>query len=67
MIDEPDIWRAASLLVKRHGDDAAPVAARCVDELRAAGNTAGCAIWRRIVEGVAELSRTKPTQGERVN
>jgi hypothetical protein len=67
MIDEPDIWRAANLLMKRHGDDAAPVAARCAIELRAAGDTAGCAIWRRIVEGVVELSRTKPTQGEQVN
>jgi len=33
MVDDPDIWRAANLLVKRHGDDAASVAAN-----RAPGN-----------------------------
>jgi len=31
MIDDPDIWRAASLLVQRHGHDAAHVAARRAD------------------------------------
>src|SRR5258708_31460520 len=33
MVDDPDIWRKANLLVKRHGDDAALAAARRADEL----------------------------------
>jgi hypothetical protein len=67
MIDDPDIWRAANLLVKRHGADAAVVAARRADELLEAGDVDGCAIWKRILTAVAELARTTPAEGERVN
>ena len=67
MIDDMDIWRAAALLIKRHGDDAAMVAAQRADELLAASDFEGSAIWKRIIEAVEELSRTKPAKGERVN
>jgi hypothetical protein len=33
MISDPDIWRAAQLIVKRHGADAPIVAAQRADEL----------------------------------
>ena len=33
----------------------------------AAGDPEGCAVWKRMLEAVAELSRTKPVKGERVN
>ncbi|HWI25350.1 MAG TPA: hypothetical protein VN668_00145 [Stellaceae bacterium] len=36
-----DIWRAAHLLIKRHGADAAVVAAQRADELLAAGDVEG--------------------------
>jgi hypothetical protein len=67
MIDDRDIWRAANLLVKRHGDDAVQVAARRTDDLLAATDFEGCRIWKRILEAVAELTRTTPADGERVN
>jgi hypothetical protein len=67
MVDDPDVWRVANLLVKRHGDDAALVAARRADELLAATDFEGCRIWNRILEAVAELTRTTPAEGERVN
>ncbi|HXP73683.1 MAG TPA: hypothetical protein VN823_06005 [Stellaceae bacterium] len=67
MVDEPDIWRAANLLVKRHGADAAPVAANRADELLTRGDVEGYAIWHRIFGAVAELVRTKPIDDERVN
>jgi hypothetical protein len=63
--DEPDIWRAADLLMKRHGLQAAVVAARRSDDLRAAGDVEGCEVWQRILEAVAEVCRTKPGKGER--
>jgi len=63
----PDIWRAANLLVMRHGSDAALVAAQRADELLEAGDIDGCAIWKRILAAVAELARTTPAEGERVN
>ncbi len=67
MIDDPDIWRAANLLVKRHGVDAAMMAAKRADELLAAGDVEGWAVWEWIVAAVTELARTKPAEGEPVN
>jgi triphosphoribosyl-dephospho-CoA synthetase len=64
MVDDPDIWQAALLLVKRHGADATVVAAKRADELLADGDVDG---WKRILAAVNELSRTKPVEGERVN
>lgn len=37
MVDDPDIWRAANLMVKRHGDGAAAMAAKRAEELAARG------------------------------
>lgn len=64
MTEEIDIWRAAHLLVKRHGDDAEVVAAHRSDELLAQGDTDGQRIWKRILAAVKELQRTKPAAGE---
>jgi hypothetical protein len=46
MIDDRDILRAANILIKRHGADAAIEAACRADELLEAGDTDGCAIWK---------------------
>ena len=60
MVDDPDIWRAANLLVKRHGSDAPSVASTRADELLGERDSEGWAVWRRILDAVVELSRTKP-------
>lgn len=62
-----DIWRAANLLMKRHGKDAAIVAARRADELLDAGDTEGQAIWRRILGAILEWQRVGPLDEERQN
>ena len=67
MTEEVDIWRAANLLVKRHGADAAAAAAQRADELLAEGDTEGQRVWKRILAAVQELQRTKPAAGERRN
>jgi hypothetical protein len=67
MIDNLDIYRAANLLVERHGLDVAIGAARRADELLAGGNSEGYAVWKRILAAVVELTRTTPTEGERIN
>jgi len=67
MIDDLDIFRAANILVKRHGAGATLVAARRAEELLAEGDLDGHAIWKRIVAAVNELTRTTPVEGERVN
>jgi hypothetical protein len=67
MIDDRDIWTAANLLLKRYGADARIEAGRRADELFEANDHDGYAIWKRILEAVGELSRTKRAKGERVN
>jgi hypothetical protein len=62
-----DIWRAADLLVKRHGEDAAIVAAQRADELLAIGDMEGEIIWKRIAGAVNELQRRERTPGEAMN
>ncbi len=43
------------------------MAARRADELLAAGDVEGCAVWKRILAAIGELTRTKLAMGERVN
>jgi len=67
MVDDPDIWRAALLMVKRHGADAALTAARRAEELLLTGDADGAAVWGRILDAVIEVQRITPIKGERVN
>jgi len=67
VIPDVDMWRAANLLVKRHGHDAAIVAAQRADECLAAGDDEGQRIWKRIVDAILELQRTELEHGEHVN
>ena len=53
MISEPDIWRAANLLIRQHGDDAKLEAARLQDLMLDRGDDEGrlvCARIRRAIE-----------------
>jgi hypothetical protein len=68
MLPDPDIWRAAAILMQRHGaPDAALVAAQRADEFKAKGDEDGHEIWKAIVEAVLELMRGAPKEDERVN
>ena len=67
MVDDPDTWRAANLLLKRYGVDAAIRVAHRADELLADSDSDGYAIWKRILQAVGDLTRAKPVEGERVN
>ena len=59
-IAEIDIWRSAKLLVDQHGADAPIRAAQRADELLAAGDIEGRALWLRILAAVKGLQSTKP-------
>ena len=60
MIPEIDIWRAAQLMLKRYGDKALEESAARADELVAAGDDNGAAVWRRIIAAVAQLANETP-------
>jgi hypothetical protein len=60
MIPEIDIWRAALLLLKRHGERALDESAARADELALAGDDDGAATWRRIMAAVIQLTNQTP-------
>jgi hypothetical protein len=57
MIDDPDTFRAAKLLIDQHGEDAAIPAAQRADELLDEGDMDGASDWCRIIEAAGELRR----------
>ena len=60
MIPEIDIWRAATLMLRRYGDKALEQSRTRIDELAADGDHDGAMTWRRIANAVAQLANTRP-------
>ena len=61
MIPEIDIWRVASLMLSRYGDEADIEGAIRAEELAEAGDSAGAAVWRRITDAIGQLeNNTSP-------
>ena len=57
LINDHDVFTAAKLLVDKHGDDAALVAATCADQMQDRGDQEGAVFWRQILAGIEELQR----------
>jgi hypothetical protein len=49
-----------NLMIKCYGDTALVESAIRADELAAAGDTAGAAVWCRIIDAVDQLANTTP-------
>jgi hypothetical protein len=60
MIPEIDIWRAASLMLRRYGERALEESTARADELFAEQDHDGAAVWRRIIDAVGQLANTTP-------
>jgi hypothetical protein len=60
VIPEIDIWRAATLMLKRYGDKALDQSRTRIDELAADGDHDGADTWRRITAAVEQLANTTP-------
>jgi hypothetical protein len=60
VIPEIDIWRAATLMLKRYGDKALEQSAMRVDALATGGDHDGADTWRRITSAVEQLANTTP-------
>jgi hypothetical protein len=56
MIPEIDIWRAASLMLKRATARKRSRKALRADELFAEQDHDGAAVWRRIIDAVGQLA-----------
>ena len=63
MTSDLDIYRAANLVIKRHGGDAVIEAARMVDRMLELGDREGRALWQRICRAIEVLQA--PSDGTR--
>jgi hypothetical protein len=64
VIPDLDIHRAARLMIRRYGDDAAVQAAMRGDELLDKGDLDGMLVWQAIISAIRRLQVTTPTGGE---
>jgi hypothetical protein len=55
MTPDIDIWRAATLLIKQHGENAEIVAAQRADLMLERGDHDGRLVWLRIKRAIVEL------------
>ena len=55
MISDPDVWRAANLLIRQHGPDAELEAAKRGDLMLERGDLDGRGVWKRITRAIIEL------------
>ncbi len=60
MLSDLEIYRAAQATIQHYGDGAGLHAAQRADELMAAGDMDGRAVWHRIERAIDELQRTGP-------
>jgi hypothetical protein len=65
LTDAIDIYRAAKLVIDRHGEEAALYAAVRTAVLAGEGDVEGAAVWRQITAAVDELQRARDDQGRR--
>jgi hypothetical protein len=61
VIPEIDIWRAATLMLKRYGEKALQESVARADELFAEQDHDGAVVWRRIIDAVGQLANTTPS------
>ena len=59
MISDPDVFRAAKLLIDQHGADASLRAAERADEMLERGDLDGAQVWKRILRAIKELQRDR--------
>ena len=64
VIPEIDIWRAATLMLKRYGDKALEQSYQRADELAANGDHAGADTWRRITTAVVDADAEFQLRGQ---
>ncbi len=67
MISDLDIYRAANLLVKHHGQDAQIHSIKRASAMLDKGDLGAYAVWKRILRAVEELQRMEAKSGGAVH
>ncbi len=65
-MDDRDIWRAANVLIQKHGRDAVYHASQRADELLDRGDMDGRHVWQLIHAAMQDLLRERPRDDEAV-
>ena len=65
MIPDRELYAAAAMLIRKHGEEAHSIAANRAEELKAQGDEAGYAAFSRIAAAVREIGQLEPAAGER--
>ena len=63
-IPDRDLYAAAAMLIREHGEEAHSIATNRADELKTAGDEAGYAAFTRIAAAVREIGQLKPAAGD---
>ncbi len=63
-MDDIDIFQAAAVLIKQHGDEAPLLAIKRATKMLNAGDVDGYAVWKRIVDAINDMQRDTPRPGE---
>ena len=64
-VDDIDIFRSATALIKQHGDDAQLLAIKRATKMLDAGDVDGYAVWKRILRAIEDMKQETPRPGER--
>ena len=67
MSSDLDIYRAAHLVIRQHGEDAPIQAAMRHDDLLKRGDMEGVVVWKRILKAIDELLSEERPEGEKVH
>ena len=67
MTTDLDIYRAAHLVIRHHGEDAPIQAAIRADEMLENGDLDGQVTWKRIIRAIDDLLAVEPPEGEKVH
>jgi hypothetical protein len=57
LVDDPDIFRAAKLMIDQHGEEAVLQGAQRADKLLEDGDLEGSVVWHRIAAAIEKLQR----------
>ena len=61
MISDLDIYRAAHMLLERHGAEATLEAAKMIDAMLERGDIEGRAVWLRIKQAISDIEARQPS------
>jgi hypothetical protein len=67
VVDAQDVYKAAHLLVRQHGADAAPIAKQRHETMMSAGDIQATALWYLVRKAIDELQRVERQPGERAH